>query len=271
MPGAGTVVGLQWPAQACHHVLAPSPPAAPCNPGWDTCDTSSPDCETDLRASTSHCGACGKACGAAEVCVEGACYPTPSSVYGWGSNNEAKLGDGTNNLRVYPAPVSTGQSYVAIAAGGWHGCGLLSTGKLMCWGYNDHGQLGDGTTINRPSPVQGASGHAYAAITAGAYHTCGLMHNGSVECFGECDEMGTCMSCWAQWQPGLEARLMSLCARTNQPSRAGLNERGALGDGTTTDRASPVHAAQDHTFAAIAAGWIHTCGLKHEGSLLCWG
>ena len=50
----------------CHPVLA-----APAD--WGNCDTSRPDCETDLRTSLSHCGACGAACTNHRLCTAGGC------------------------------------------------------------------------------------------------------------------------------------------------------------------------------------------------------
>jgi alpha-tubulin suppressor-like RCC1 family protein len=52
----------------------------------------------------------------------------------------------------------------------------------------------------------------------------------------------------------------------------GANWGGQLGDGTTRDPAlSPVRVSGGHAFIALAAGSAHTCGLKTDGSLHCWG
>jgi hypothetical protein len=50
-----------------------------CNAGFGDCDTNATNgCETDTRASVTHCGACGNACGAQQVCRAGACLTLPS-------------------------------------------------------------------------------------------------------------------------------------------------------------------------------------------------
>ncbi len=51
----------------------------------------------------------------------------------------------------------------------------------------------------------------------------------------------------------------------------GGNTNGQLGDGTTTQRTSPVQIGTDNKWASIAVGEIHTIGLKTDGTLWAWG
>jgi alpha-tubulin suppressor-like RCC1 family protein len=50
----------------------------------------------------------------------------------------------------------------------------------------------------------------------------------------------------------------------------GANTDGRLGDGSTTQRTSPVHVGTD-TWKAASAGGSHTCGIRSNGTLWCWG
>ena len=51
----------------------------------------------------------------------------------------------------------------------------------------------------------------------------------------------------------------------------GRNDQGQLGDGTLSDRRSPVAVLGGLTFASIASGDFHTCGITTAGQAYCWG
>jgi alpha-tubulin suppressor-like RCC1 family protein len=69
------------------------------------------------------------------------------------------------------------------------------------------------------------------------------------------------------------------CGITVPPSRVtycwGLNGNGELGDGTTTNRPSPVPVSGAHTFLSLGRyggnELRHKCAIRNDSALLCWG
>jgi alpha-tubulin suppressor-like RCC1 family protein len=213
----------------------------------------------------------------------------------WGAGGT--LGDGTTTTRLTPVAVSGLASGVAaISAGGGHTCALTSAGGVVCWGYNGGGQLGDGTTTTRLTPVA-VSGLAsgVAAISAGGEHTCALTSAGGVVCWGanylgqlgdggrgHCDyPYYPCSSPIPVDVSGLASGVAAItagghhtCALTSAGGVVcwGYNRYGQLGDGTTTERDTPVDVSGlTSGVAAIAAGGFHTCALTSVGAVKCWG
>ena len=135
---------------------------------------------------------------------------TNGTAWCWGSNTGGTLGIGTKKdghkkgRRHSPTRVGTGRTWAGLSAGGSHTCGVRTSGTAWCWGSGYAGELGDGTTRGqRNAPVRVGTGSDWAGITAGGSHTCGVRTNGTAWCWGS-------------------------------------NYRGELGDGTTTNRSTPV-------------------------------
>ncbi|MEO8675716.1 MAG: right-handed parallel beta-helix repeat-containing protein [Casimicrobiaceae bacterium] len=164
------------------------------------------------------------------------CTVTNGGAKCWGVNNFGQLGDGTQTQRLTPTDVSGLTSGVtAIATGSNHSC-AVAAGGLKCWGINTTGQLGDGTFTQRLVPVAVTGlGSGVTAVTAGLTHTCALTTAGGVKCWG-------------------------------------LNSSGQVGDGTTTQRFTPVDVSGLASgVTAIAAGQNHTCAVITNVGVKCWG
>src|SRR5215217_2444986 len=76
-------------------------------------------------------------------------------------------------------------TFVSIAAGSAHFCGLDSNGDIHCWGDGRWGQLGDGSTESADvSPIRVASFQRFRQVVAGAAHSCALTTDGYAYCWG---------------------------------------------------------------------------------------
>lgn len=63
----------------------------------------------------------------------------------------------------------------------------------------------------------------------------------------------------------------SLALKSDGTVWAWGNAQGQLGDGTTTDRTSPVPAIGLTDVAAVAAGGVHSLALRNDGTVWAWG
>lgn len=162
-----------------------------------------------------------------------------AGIWSWGLNANNQLGDGTITNRSSPVFIKS------VSTGDIQGidCGkdftlYVDYFKLWGWGYNFYGQLGDGTTTQRSSPVAIQTDQEYIRISCGDTHV-------------------ACIS-------GLDDALYSW----------GQNNFGQLGDGTTTNRSSPV-IYTSVIFSEIACGASATAAIGPGGSysneLYLWG
>ncbi|MEO7112126.1 MAG: hypothetical protein ABI183_16905 [Polyangiaceae bacterium] len=122
-------------------------------------------------------------------------------------------------------------------------CALYDNGQVWCAGKNVVGQLGNGKPIAGPAAVDEAPAAVVGIkgatqIVAGVFHACALV-SGSVWCWG-------------------------------------LNGSGELGTkvdvpGVGQMTSTPVKVNHLDDAIAIAAGNAHSCAIKKDGSVACWG
>lgn len=177
-------------------------------------------------------------------------------VYVSGANTNGQFGDGTITYRISSVLIDyTGAPSGKIIANTgceyYHSFFIDITGKIYSTGFNDNGQLGDGSFFQKDSPIEidmsgVLSGKQITKIIGGKYHTLFL------------DSTGKMYS-------------------------TGLNDNGQLGDGTTTNRNTPVEidisgdlsgkiitkiaAFEYHSLLLDSTGKVYSMGLNANGQL----
>ncbi len=160
------------------------------------------------------------------------------AVYCWGSNRGGELGARGTDQSATPVAVTapSGVSFTSLAVGPSHACALASSGTLYCWGDNSSGQIGNGSTSDAETPAVVQTPLPLKSVALGTSHTCGLTATGAAFCWGS-------------------------------------NTSGQLGLGAQAPQqvSRPSQLADALVFTALAAGEAHTCGMREDGAVFCWG
>ncbi|WP_028680694.1 Ig-like domain repeat protein [Salinispora arenicola] len=210
----------------------------------------------------------------------------------WGENFIGQLGDGTTTRRSPPVAVDlpTGTTVTAVAAGDRHSLALTSAGTVLAWGDNSAGQLGDGTTTDSSTPiaVDLPTGTTITTVAAGAYHSLALTSADTLlawgyNIFGQLGDGSTTdrsTPIAVNLPAGTTITTVSGGARHTVAVTSadtmlawGHNNFGQLGDGTTTDRSTPVAVdlPADTTITTASAGAFHSLAVTSTGTMLAWG
>jgi alpha-tubulin suppressor-like RCC1 family protein len=208
-----------------------------------------------------------------------------TTLWCWGNNVAGQLGDGSTDDALVPIRVTAlGAGVVQVSAGDLFACARKSNGSLWCWGS---GFLGAGGSDGSLVPVQVTSlGSVVAQVSTGDAAACARKTDGTLWCWGG-NQFGAVgdgtttdrtlpMQITALGATVADVSLGDLfgCARKSDGTAWcwGTNDKGELGDGTTTTHLAPVQVtALGTSVAEISASGRHACARKSDGTLWCWG
>jgi alpha-tubulin suppressor-like RCC1 family protein len=179
---------------------------------------------------------------------------------------------------------SLGTSVSKIEAGDNHKCALMSDATVKCWGRNTRGQLGDGTRIRRAEPVAVTGITGAIDIAVSSETSCAVLSDKTVKCWGKNDYGELANGTYGGDSPSpvtiaglsnvasIEGWYSGLCViLVDKTLRCwGSGFGGRLGDGTESNRATPVNPGLTNV-VKISIGGYHTCAVTSSGALYCWG
>ncbi len=203
-----------------------------------------------------------------DLCVEGACSPTPA--------------------------------YAKVSAGETHSCAIADTGELWCWGSSRNGELGigeeqgdscGGNNRCKMTPAQvsfelDGSIARWSELSAGREATCAtLASDSSLWCWGsnESGRMGAAQGVSESRVPfqvsagsftHLEIEERSGCVIASDRSLWcwGYNEYGQANPSAPgTTQYEPVKLQLASDWIDVALGYQHACAVRENGDLWCWG
>lgn len=176
------------------------------------------------------------------------CARSASSVRCWGVHRAGQLGSGSvendgaldqNKSLAALAPIAN--SVKELYGNGPAFAAKLEDGSVVTWGQNDYGQLGFGDTLDRGVPTALPSKGPIRLVRSRSRHRCIVQVDSSLYCLGNANA-------------------------------------GQLGYGDTNPRGNAPEVALDKLttpvltdVADVAVGGTHTCALKNDGSVVCFG
>jgi alpha-tubulin suppressor-like RCC1 family protein len=214
-------------------------------------------------------------------------------LWSWGNNSEGNLGDGTSTSRSSPGTTAgAGVNWLQVSANGNLGirfaAGVKTDGTLWTWGANVAGKLGDSTTTSKSSPVTTSGGGTnWRQVSCGTTNTAAVKTDGTLWTWGATTSgsLGDNSSTASRSSPGTTAgggtnwrqvsaggNLMGAIKTDGTLWVWGAGANGGLGDGTTTNKSSPVTTAGGGTtWKQVAATVGRMVAVKTDGTLWTWG
>ncbi|NBS28272.1 MAG: hypothetical protein EBS70_05255, partial [Actinobacteria bacterium] len=125
--------------------------------------------------------------------------------------------------------------YVSLGDG--FSCAVTTSGGVKCWGLNTSSEVGNSGAGSYPSTPVDVTGltSGVSLVASGNSHSCVVTSSGGAKCWGS-------------------------------------NSSGQLGDGSVTNRSTPVDVSGlTSGVSAISAGSSHSCALTTGGGVKCWG
>ena len=178
---------------------------------------------------------------------------SPANTGGWSISPDKGNVLGGQQATITPPKLNRGIRFSQISAGGYEigrasgfSVGVASDGNAYAWGSNQYGQLGQGSSSSTPQKTPARvplpdgvdSSFTYKQAVAGGYHVLAVGSDGIVYSWG-------------------------------------ANNRGQLGDGTTSDRSKPqpVKGADGQPFKAVqvSAGAYDSAAIDLQGRVYTWG
>jgi alpha-tubulin suppressor-like RCC1 family protein len=267
-------------------------------------DTDTPNLTPTLIDSAVLTGVLQPALGAIHSCA----LRDDGRVLCWGHNYSGQLGSSTNNNtdKATPVPALVDDTALGVvkqlALGNSHTCALRDDGRVLCWGLNYFGELGRSTNNNSfdpnsvPAVVDPTSLGVVKQVALGKNHSCALRDDGRVLCWGvnEYGQLGTSANSDTTDPnpvPVLvdhpDLGVVKQLALGGEHSCAlrddgrvlcwGSNVSGQLGSSANsgTLAPTPVPVLVDHpdlgVVTQLALGNSHSCALRDDGRVLCWG
>lgn len=153
----------------------------------------------------------------------------------WGANAYGQLGQSVSSSKT-PVWLGSATDWKQVQVGAGSSCALKNDNSLWCWGFNGNGQLGNGSTVSTEVPQRVPLSKTVASFSLKFSTVCVVFTDATASCWG-----------------------------SNFEGQVGLQDAA-----DSPDKTSPQNVGQSG-WRSISTGQGHTCGIRTDGSLYCWG
>ena len=190
-----------------------------------------------------------------------------ATMWCWGSSGSGGLGvespSSSAVLHQVEGDTEFSPGWVDVAAGRNHSCAIRDDSTLWCWGdQNRVGKVGvraRGVPDVHERPQQLVAdepiNEGWASVTAGRDHSCAIRDDSSLWCWGRGPEGALGLGEFWTLRAAEAGPRASEDVVLNQWRPAKVEEGTALEDG----------------WSMVSAGGEHTCAIRDDSSLWCWG
>jgi len=198
------------------------------------------------------------------------------------------LGDGSGRGSLTPVTVTGIDTATDVALNIYGGCARLAGGAVKCWGYRFLGGLDDPQPSDfNAEPVAMPGLDDVVDLIDGGYMThCAVRAGGTAVCWGF-NFAGSLGNGFGSWSPDPAGTVLTgatdlsagggrhACAIRSDFKVACWGDNGYGQAGVDKDEQRSLYAplAVDTAgqFTSVSAGYQHTCALKDDGTVWCWG
>jgi alpha-tubulin suppressor-like RCC1 family protein len=140
-------------------------------------------------------------------------------IYCFGEGNQGSIGNGGTTDQGLPTQIAYAANFTSLVERNKGFCALTNANQIICWGQGQYGQIGDGATTTRTTPVIINSGETFKSVHSGTHAegACGITTSDDVFCWGRATS-------------------------------------GQIGDGTTTNKFTPVQVGSGKIWTNMAVG-----------------
>ena len=164
---------------------------------------------------------------------------------------------------------------VGVTTGEFHTCALTDNGQVQCWGAGILNGNCDGSEYHcEQALVPDDLVTPVRQIAAGYHHTCAVQQDNQIRCWGRNDEGQTSVPNGLGIPASLSAGYAHTCtvAVDGTPRCWGAGDVATMGDGSYANAYGQSVIPDALPIASqIGAGERHTCGVKPNGGIVCWG